>query len=153
MNVESNLQKLGFSLPAIPKSLASYIPARRSGSLIFTSGQIPLRNGQLNHTGRVGRDISMDKAKEAVIICCLNALAAVSSVVSLDKITKIIKLSVFVNSGDEFTDQHILANSASDLLIELFGDTGKHSRSALGVSSLPMNSSVELELIVEVAGE
>jgi enamine deaminase RidA (YjgF/YER057c/UK114 family) len=150
MTIESNLEKLGISLPQAPKAIASYIPAQITGNLVFTSGQIPLKSGVVAYKGKVGRDTTVGLAGEAAKICCLNALAAVLSAIGdLNRVTKIIKMGVMVASDPLFTDQHLVANPASDLLIELFGEKGRHARYAIGVNSLPLDSTVELELIVE----
>lgn len=150
MEVLVTLESLGYTLPAPPKSLASYVPAVKTGNLVFTSGQIPLKNGFLNHTGRVGNTVSLEKAGEASILCCLNALAAVATITPLESIRKIVKVGVFVASEPEFYDQHLVANFASELLIQIFGEKGRHARFAIGVPSLPLNSTVELEMVVEV---
>ena len=150
MDVLVTLKNLGYSLPAPPKSLASYVPAVRAGNLIFTSGQIPLKNGILDHTGKVGISVTLEKAGEATILCCLNALAAVATITPLESIQKIVRVGVFVASSQDFHEQHLVANFASELLIQLFGEKGRHSRFAIGVPSLPLNSTVELEMVVEV---
>jgi len=150
MSIANSLQKLGLVLPPVPKSLSSYVPATRTGNLIFTSGQIPLVDGVLISPGKVGDLISLEKAGESAILCCLNALAAISSLVLLEEIQKIVKLGVYVASVPEFTEQHLVASHPSDLLLKIFGEKGKHSRFAIGVPSLPINACVELELLVEV---
>jgi enamine deaminase RidA (YjgF/YER057c/UK114 family) len=150
MSAENSLKNLGLSLPPTPISLSSYIPATRSGNILFTSGQIPLVNGELKHPGKVGKDVTLESAGESAILCCLNALAAISSLVPLEKVEKILKMGVYVACVPEFTNHHLVATFASDLLIQIFGEKGKHSRFAIGVSSLPLNACVELELMVEV---
>ena len=150
MSIANSLKDLGLVLPPVPKSLSSYVPAIRTGNLIFTSGQIPLVDGVLISPGKVGDMISPEKAGESAILCCLNALAAISSLVSLEEIQKVVKLGVYVASVPEFTDQHLVASHPSDLLLKIFGDKGKHARFAIGVPSLPINACVELELLVEV---
>jgi len=150
MSFNFNLEKLGIRLPDASKAIASYIPAQISGNLVFTSGQIPLKLGKLDHIGKVGHEVSLEKAGEAAKICCLNALAAIHSVIGdLGKITKIVKMGVMVASTPSFSEHHLVANYASDLLLELFGEKGRHARYAIGVSSLPLDACVELELIVE----
>ena len=131
-------------------SRSTYVPAMRTDNLIFTSGQIPIVDGVLISPGKVGDMISLEKASESAILCCLNALAAISSLVSLEEIQKVVKLGVYVASVPEFTDQHLVASHASDLLLKIFGDKGKHARFAIGVPCLPINACVELELLVEV---
>ena len=149
--IEQKLKEKGLELPEAPKPLAAYVPATKSGNLIFTAGQIPLQNGELKFSGKVGKDLSIDEAKSAAEICLLNGLSVIKSECgSLDNIAKIVKITVFINSADGFVDQAQVANGASELLVELFGEKGKHARSAVGVSELPINSAVEIELIVEV---
>lgn len=150
MDVLVTLESLGYSLPAPPKSLASYLPAVRTGNLIFTSGQIPLKNGNLVHTGKVGKGDGLEKAGEGAVLCCLNALAAVATLTPLESVKKIVKLGVYVSSEPDFYEHHLVANYASNLLIQIFGERGSHSRFAVGVSALPLNSLVELEMTVEV---
>jgi len=149
--IEEKLNELGFQIPEAPKPLASYIPVTRTGNLVFTAGQIPLKDGILNHEGKVGREVSLENAVKAAELCTINCLSVIKSEIgSLDNIRKIIKVTVFVNSADGFTDQPKVANGASDLLVKIFGDYGKHVRSAVGTNELPINSSVEIEMIVEV---
>ncbi|MDX1960919.1 MAG: RidA family protein [Leptospiraceae bacterium] len=150
MSFDSNLEKLGIRLPDAPKAIASYIPAQISGNLVFTSGQIPLKAGKLDLIGKVGHEVSIEDAGEAAKICCLNALAAIHSAIGdLNKITKVVKMGVMVACVPSFTDQHLVANYASNLLLDIFGEKGRHARYAIGVISLPLNACVELELIVE----
>ncbi|MCP5064565.1 MAG: RidA family protein [Ignavibacteriae bacterium] len=151
MMIEQKLKEKELELPEAPKPLAAYVPATKSGNLIFTAGQIPLQNGELKFAGKVGEDLTIDEAKSAAEICLLNGLSVIKSECgSLDNIAKIVKITVFINSADGFVDQAQVANGASELLVELFGEKGKHARSAVGVSELPINSAVEIELIVEV---
>lgn len=151
MPIQDKLKELGLEIPPIPQALAAYIPSKRSGNLVFTSGQLPLVAGKLRKTGKVGKDLSLEEAKEEAKQCVLNALAAtLLHIESLDKIKSIIKLGVFVSGTPEFTEQHLVANGASELLAAIFGDKGKHARFAIGVSSLPLDASVELEMVVEV---
>ena len=150
MSIESNLERLGIILPPGPSAIAAYIPVKRAGNLIFTSGQIPLKEGLLVNQGKVGKNLSIEKAGESLEICCLNALSAIQTLVKLSEIKSISKISVFVACDPEFYEQHLVANYASNLLIGIFEEKGKHARSAVGVSSLPLNSCVELELVVEI---
>lgn len=151
MSIETRLQELGITIPTAPKAIASYIPANRSGNLVFTSGQLPLIDGKLFLAGKVGKDISIEKAGEAARISCLNALAAIKGVIGdLKQIQKIVKLGVFVASDENFYEQHLVANFASELLVSLFGEAGRHARFAVGTSSLPLNAVVEIEMIAEV---
>lgn len=148
---EEKIVEAGYNLPEAPKPLAAYIPAAISGNLVFTSGQLPLVNGELKYTGKTGADISESDAKKAAEYAALNCLSVIKSVTgSLDKIEKIVKITVFVNSAPDFTNQPIVANGASDLLEKIFGEAGKHARSAVGVSGLPKNAAVEVEIIAQV---
>lgn len=145
--ISEKLVELGIQLPAAPEPVASYIPAKVHNGLIYTSGQLPLLEGKLLMTGQVTDDSEINRAKEAMRQCFLNALSAASSVVSIDSIQSVLKLTAFVNSSKDFHSQHLIANGASDIATLLFGDDGRHSRSAVGVSALPLNASVELEVI------
>lgn len=150
MSVEDRLQTLGFSLPDVPQPLATYVPAVRTGNLVYTSGQLPTVSGDLTARGQVGLDLQEDEAYEAARTATLNALAAIRSVVSLDDIVRVVHVTGYVSSADGFTDQPAVINGASDLLVQLFGEAGKHSRAAIGVSQLPRGAPVEIDLIVEV---
>lgn len=151
--IEQKLIELGKQLPQPVTPLASYVPALRTGDFVFTSGQVPMVNGAMLFSGITGANVSLEQAKACAELCVLNCLAAVKSVTgSLEKIEQIVKLSVFVASTSEFTDQPLVANGASDLLIQLFGEKGKHTRCAVGVSSLPKNAPVEIEMIVKLNG-
>lgn len=150
MTIEERLQTLGYSLPDTPRPLATYVPAVRTGNLVYTAGQLPTVSGELTARGRVGLDLSEDEARGAARTATLNALAAVRSVASLDAIVQIVRVTGFVASGDGFTGQPAVLNGASDLLVQIFGEAGKHSRAAVGVSSLPLGAPVEIDLIVEV---
>ena len=144
------LAALGHTLPEVAAPLAAYVPAVRSGSHVFTAGQLPLRSGSLIHTGKVGGGVSPEDAVECAQQCALNALAAVSSLVPIDEVKRIVKVVVFVASDPSFTGQPGIANGASELLGEVFGDAGIHARSAVGVAVLPLDAPVEVELVVEV---
>ncbi|WP_235736908.1 RidA family protein [Nocardioides alcanivorans] len=149
--VEARLGDLGLQLPEVAKPVAAYIPALRSGNHVFTSGQLPMRNGELSVTGKVGGEVSAEEAKEAAQQCALNAMAAVKSVIGdLDKVTRIVKVTAFVASTPDFTGQPQVANGASELLGTVFGDAGQHTRSAVGVPVLPLDAPVEVEIMVEV---
>ena len=151
MSVEDRLQTLGYTLPAPVRPLASYVPAVRSGNLVFSSGQIPMRNGELPWKGKVGREVSQEEAVEAARQCALNCLAAVKGEIeSLDTIVLVVRLTGYVNSAEDFTAQPAVVNGASDLLLEVFGEAGKHSRAAIGVAQLPMGAPVEVDIVVEV---
>lgn len=149
--IEEKLAGLGYSIPDAPKPLASYIPVTKTGNLVFTAGQIPIQNGELKFKGKVGGRNSLEEGIKAAELCTINCLSVIKSEIGdLDNIKKIIKVTVFVNSADGFTDQPKVANGASDLLLKIFGDNGKHVRSAVGVNELPIDSAVEIEMIVEV---
>jgi enamine deaminase RidA (YjgF/YER057c/UK114 family) len=151
MTIEEKLQDLGYPLPQVAPPVASYVPAVRSGSLIFTSGQIPTRSGELIHRGSVGSDVTPDEAYECARTCALNALAAVKSLAGdLDQISRVVRVVGYVSSASGFTGQPTVINGASDLLLAVFGDAGKHARTAVGVSGLPLDAPVEVELMVEV---
>jgi len=146
------LAELGLSIPEVAKPVASYVPATIAGNLVFTAGQLPFVGGQLPATGKVGAEVSADDAKAYARTAVLNALAAVETAIgSVDRITRIVKLVVFVASAPEFSGQPAVANGASDTLVEIFGEAGRHARSAVGVAVLPLDAPVELELIVEFA--
>jgi enamine deaminase RidA (YjgF/YER057c/UK114 family) len=149
--IEQKIIELGFSLPETAKPLAAYIPAVQSGNLVFTSGQLPMIEGSLAETGKVGGSVSPERAKELATVCALNALAAVKTVIGdLDKIKRIVKVVGFVSSTPEFSGQPGVVNGASEFLRAVFGDKGIHARSAVGVAVLPLDAPVEIELIVEV---
>jgi enamine deaminase RidA (YjgF/YER057c/UK114 family) len=145
------LTELGIELPPVVKPVAAYVPAVRTGNLVYTAGQLPMVDGALPVTGKVGADVSADDAKALARTCALNALAAVNSVVGIDAVTRVVKVVGFVASAPGFSGQPGVINGASELFGELFGDAGAHARSAVGVSELPLNAPVEVEIIVEVA--
>ncbi len=153
MAIEDELAALGLSLPDLPVPVGNYTPAVRVGNLVFTSGQTARINGVRRYVGVIGRDVTMDEAYLSARDSVLNCLACVKSVVgSLDRIVRVVKVLGFVNAIDGFEQQPAVINGASDLLVKLFGERGRHARSAIGIGSLPSNVSVEVELIVEVAG-
>jgi enamine deaminase RidA (YjgF/YER057c/UK114 family) len=148
---EERLEALGLAVPEVAKPVAAYIPAVRSGDHVFTSGQLPMRSGELMYAGKVGEAVSQEEAVEAARQCGLNALAAVRAEVGeLSAVKRIVKVVVFVASTPEFTGQPLVANGVSELLGEVFGDVGRHARSAVGVAVLPLDAPVEVELVVEV---
>jgi enamine deaminase RidA (YjgF/YER057c/UK114 family) len=150
MSVEQKLAELGLTLPNVATPAGAYVPAVISGNLVFTAGQIPLVDGTLMATGKVGNEISPEFAKEIAQRCALNALAAVKSVLGdLSRVKRVVKVVGFVASTPEFTGQPGVLNGASELLGNVFGDAGLHARSAVGVASLPLDAPVEVELIVE----
>jgi enamine deaminase RidA (YjgF/YER057c/UK114 family) len=149
----ARLAELGLSLPPVAAPLAAYVPATVSSGHVYTSGQLPFVAGELTHRGKVGAEVSLEDAVQAARTAMLNALAAAASVIGgLDRIGRVIKVTVFVASDPTFTGQPAVANGASELLGELFGDAGRHVRSAVGVSVLPLDAPVEVELTVEPAG-
>lgn len=151
MQIEKKIEELGYKLATPPKPLAAYIPTVKSGKLIFTAGQVPLVDGQLKYSGKVPVTISEEDAIKAAEVCVLNCLSVIKAEIGdLDKLERILKVTVFVNSTDDYTKQPVIANGASELLVKIFGDSGKHARSAVGVSSLPLNAPVEIELIAEL---
>lgn len=150
--VESRLSQLGLALPPVAAPVAAYIPAVKTGNYVFTSGQLPLRDGQMMLTGKVGGEVSSEQAADCARQCALNAIAAVKAEIGdLDLITRVVKAVVFVASTPDFTGQPGVANGASELFGAAFGEAGKHARSAVGVAVLPLDSPVEVELIVEVS--
>jgi enamine deaminase RidA (YjgF/YER057c/UK114 family) len=150
MTASARLGQLGVALPDLVTPLASYVPAVRTGNLVYTSGQLPITDGKLAGTGKVGAAVSPEDAKAMARTCALNALAAVHSLVGIDAVTRVVKVVGFVASAVGFNGQPGVINGASDLLAEVFGDQGAHARSAVGVSELPLDAPVEVELIVEV---
>lgn len=149
--IEEKIKTLGYELPEIAKPVAAYIPALQIDNLVFTAGQIPFVKGELSYKGKVGKELSIEEAQKAAEICALNCLSAIKNEIgSLDIIERIVKVTVFVNSAEGFTDQSKIANGASELLGKIFEENGKHVRSAVGVSELPLNSAVEIEMIVKI---
>lgn len=150
MRIEQELEKLGFVLP-VPKPLAAYVPAVRSGNLIFTAGQGPTLDGKAKFTGKLGRELTEEQGYQAAQVCVVNCLACVKSLIGdLDKVERVVKLLGFVACVDGFTRQPWVMNGASELLIKLFGDRGKHARSAIGTNQLPLDIPVEIEIVVQV---
>ncbi len=150
MGVHERLTELGLTLPCVVPPLAAYVPAVRTGSLVFTSGQLPMVDGSLPAVGKVGALVTPEQAKDLARLCTLNALAAIDALVGLSAVVRVVKVVGFVASTPEFTGQPAVVNGASELLGELFGEAGRHARSAVGVASLPLDTPVEIELVVEV---
>jgi enamine deaminase RidA (YjgF/YER057c/UK114 family) len=150
VTASERLAELGIILPAVAKPLAAYVPAVRTGALVYTSGQLPLQAGDLTHIGKVGAEVTPEQAKVAARTCALNALAAIDALVGIDAVIRIVKVVGFVASAPGFSGQPGVVNGASEVLGELFGAAGAHARSAVGVSELPLDAPVEVELIVEV---
>jgi enamine deaminase RidA (YjgF/YER057c/UK114 family) len=150
--IVTRLAELGLELPTVAKPVAAYVPAVVTGNLVFTAGQLPFVDGALPATGKVGSAVTPENAAALARRCALNALAAAAEAIgSLDRVTRVVKAVVFVNSAPGFTGQPGVANGGSELLGEVFGEAGRHARSAVGVSELPLDSPVELELILEFA--
>lgn len=150
--IEARLKELKIELPKAAAPVANYVPCVQAGNLLFISGQVTFWNGELKYVGKVGKEISVDQAREAARLCALNILAqARAHLGDLDRVKRVCQVQGFVNGGPDFTDQPKVVNGASDLLVEVFGEAGKHSRYALGAGSLPANVSVEVGAILEVA--
>jgi len=150
--IEKRLAELGVTLPVAAAPAANYVPYVQSGKLLFTAGQLPLRDGKLQAAGLLGRDLDTAAGREGAKLCAINILAQVKAAIGdLEKIARVVKITVFVASPPDFTEQHLVANGASDFLVAALGERGKHARSAVGMASLPLNAAVEVEAIVEVA--
>ena len=150
-NVEQKILKMNLQIPELSKPLAAYVPAVQTGKLVFTAGQLPMVNGEIVCKGIVGEDVEIDQAYEAARICTLNALAAIKGVIGdLDRIQQVVRVVGYVASVPTFTQQPAVVNGASELLLEIFGEKGKHARSAVGMAVLPLNASIEIELTVEI---
>lgn len=152
MSARARLAELGLTLPEVVPPLAAYVPAVRTGQLVFTAGQLPFVDGALPLTGKVGAEVTPEQAKELAATCALNALAAVDALVGLESVVRVVKLVGFVASDPSFTAQPGVVNGASELIGAVLGDAGVHARSALGVAVLPLDAPVEVELVVEVSG-
>lgn len=153
MSIEHRLTELGMTLPSPPNPVATYVPSVQVGDLLFISGMVPSRDGRVVFRGKVGREISKERAYEAAKLALLNALATIRRAASsLDRVQRIVRMTGYVASDEGFTEQPFVINGASDLLVELFGEAGRHARVAVGVAELPMGVPVELELIVRLAG-
>lgn len=151
MTIQQKLNSLGIDLPVVAAPVGAYVPAVRTGNLICTAGQLPFADGKLTATGKVPLDVSVHDAQAAARAAALNALAAVNSIAgSLEAVTRIVRVNVFVNSAAGFTDHAKVANGASELFAEIFGDAGRHTRCAIGAAELPLNAPVELDITVEV---
>lgn len=150
--IEEKIKELGYEVPQAPKPVASYIPATQVGDLVMTAGQIPFLNGEVKYTGQVGKELSVEEGMEAARICALNCLSVIKDVIGdLDKIEKIVKLTVFVSGTDGAGNQPKVANGASDFIVQVFGENGKHVRAAVGVNGLPLNVPVEIEMIAQIS--
>jgi enamine deaminase RidA (YjgF/YER057c/UK114 family) len=153
MSIKEKLSAIGLTLPTAAAPVAAYVPAVKTGNLVFTAGQLPVVDGKLVLTGKVGSDVTPEDAKKMAEICALNALAAISLVADIDQIEKIVRVGGFVNGVPGFVAIPAVINGASELLIKLFGDVnGKHARTAVGVADLPLNAPVEIEMVVQLKG-
>ena len=150
MSAKARLAELGITLPSVATPLAAYVPAVRTGNLVYTSGQLPLEDGTPTHSGKVGAEVSAEAGRAAARTCALNGLAAIDALVGLDSVVRVVKVVGFVASAPGFTGQPGVVNGASEFLGEVFGAAGAHARSAVGVTSLPLDAPVEVEIIVEV---
>ncbi|MCX6437424.1 MAG: RidA family protein [Actinobacteria bacterium] len=150
-DVRAKLTELGLTLPVAALPIAAYVPAVRTGNIVFTAGQLPLVDGAMAQTGKTGGDVSVERAKELAQICALNALAAVALVADINKIVKVVRVVGYVNGVAGFVNHPAVVNGASELFVHIWGDAGKHARSAIGVAELPLNSPVEIELTVEIS--
>jgi enamine deaminase RidA (YjgF/YER057c/UK114 family) len=150
VTASAKLAELGIELPVVVQPLGSYVPVVQTGSLVYTSGQLPMQDGKLIAAGKVGVEVTPEQGKKLARICALNALAAIDSLVGIDSVTKVVKVVGFVASTAGFNGQPGVVNGASDLLADVFGEAGVHARSAVGVAELPLDAPVEVELVVEV---
>lgn len=148
--VSERLAELGIVLPTVAAPLASYVPAVRTGSLVFSAGQVPFVDGTLEVTGKVGAEVDLETAQRLAATCAVNALAAIGTVVDLDDVVRVVRLMVYVASAPDFTAQAQVGNGASDQVTAIFGEAGAHARSAVGVAVLPLDAPVEVEVMVEV---
>ena len=154
MTVEENLQRLGVTLPTAPRPVGSYVPACQTGDLVFVSGVLPFQEGKILQPGKVGRDLSIDEGKANARIAIINALAILQQELgNLSRICRVVRLTGHVASAEGFGDQPAVINGASDFLVEVFGEKGRHARLALGAFELPLHASIELELIVQVSSQ
>jgi enamine deaminase RidA (YjgF/YER057c/UK114 family) len=152
MSFEEKLRDLGISLAEVPKPLGSYVPCVQAGGLLFLSGMLPLREGKLTRTGRVGESVSLDEAREDARTAAINALAVLRQHAgSLDRVRRCVKITGYIASAPDFVEQPKVLNAASDLMFEVFGEAGRHSRAAIGVNVLPLDSPVEIEFIFEIS--
>ena len=153
MSIKEIIESLGLTLPVAALPVAAYVPAVKTGNLVFVAGQLPLVDGKIVKEGKVGKEVTPEEAKEMAQVCALNALAAVALVADLDQIERIVRVGGFVNGIPGFTAIPPIINGASELFIKLFGEVnGKHARTAIGVAELPLNSPVEVEVLVQLRG-
>ena len=151
MNIERKIEELGILLPDSSPPKAMYIPVKQAGNLLFVAGQIPMTDGVMLHPGHVGEEVTLEQAQEAARQCIINMISALRTYLGdLDKVKNIVKVQAFVSSKTGFNEQHIVVNAASQLLYDVFGEAGRHARTAVGVNQLPMDAPVEIEAIVEI---
>ncbi|MBV9657642.1 MAG: RidA family protein [Verrucomicrobia bacterium] len=149
--VESRLSELNLTLPSPAAAAGNYLPAKAAGDLLYLSGALPFVNGELTMRGKVGGDVTIEQGQAAARTCTLNLLAAIkASAGSLDRVAQVVSIRGYVNCGPDFTEQPAVINGASDLLVQIFGDNGRHARAAVGVSSLPKSAAVEIEMVVQL---
>ena len=151
-DVRAKLAELGLTLPIAAKPIAAYVPAVRTGNLVFTAGQLPLIDGKISIVGKVGGPVTVEQAKELAQVCALNCLSAVATVADIDDIVKIVRVVGYVNGVPGFINQPAVVNGVSELFVHIWGEAGKHARSAVGIAELPLDSPVEVELTVELRG-
>lgn len=151
MSIETRLKELKIAIPEAAKPLAAYVPALKTGEYVYVSGQLPVKDGNLAYAGKLGRDLSVEEGRKAAEICLINCLAALKSCIgSLDDVVRIVKITGYVQSADDFYEQPQVINGASELLEKIFGDQGRHARAAAGVNALPLNAACEVEMVVQV---
>lgn len=151
MKIEKRIEELGIKLPASSPPGAMYVPVKQVGNVLFISGQVPFVNGELAYAGKVGEERTLEEGQQAARVCIINMLAAVKDYLGdLDKVKNVVKLQAFVNSKVGFDKQHIVVNAASELLYDVFGEIGRHARTAVGTNQLPMDATVEIEAIFEI---
>lgn len=151
MQIEERIKELGIDLPQAAAPAAMYVPVKKTGNLLFVSGQIPVKDGQMVYTGKAGEERTLEEAQAAARLCAINIISAVKAYVSdLDKVKSIVKITAFVASKTGFDKQHLVANGASELLFDVFGEAGRHTRSAVSVNQLPLDATVEVEAIIEI---
>lgn len=151
MSIENRLKELGLEIPAAAAPAAMYVPVKQTGNLLFVSGQIPVKDGAMQFTGKAGKERTLEEAQAAARLCAINIIAAVKGFTGdLDKVKSIVKITCFVASETGFDKQHLVANGASELLFDVFGEAGRHTRSAVAVNQLPLDATVEVEAIIEI---
>ena len=148
--MEERFKELNITIPEVVQPIAAYVPAVRAGDLVFISGQLPIQEGKIVYQGKLGQDVAINEGKTAAIICIINCLAALKSLVDLNSVEQIVKITGYINSAADFYEQAAVLNGASELLQELWQEKGRHARAAVGVNSLPLNAACEIEMIVKI---